>query len=88
MPNTKHQKNLKHQIPMTSADDGLHLEIRSFFGFSGVWSSASGCAAAPTGTKTGSSSQGMTAKDPGNFQKQYNSRITWDFQLQPVPSRN
>jgi len=33
--------------------------------------------------KTGSSSQGMTAKDPGNFQKQYNSRITWDFQLQP-----
>ena len=25
----------------------------------------------------------MTAKDPGNFQKQYNSRITWDFQLQP-----
>jgi hypothetical protein len=37
---------------------------------------------------TGSSSQGMTAKDPGNFQKQYNSRITWDFQFQPVPSRN
>jgi len=33
--------------------------------------------------KTGSSSQGMTAKDPGNFQKQYNSRITWDFQFQP-----
>jgi len=25
----------------------------------------------------------MTAKDPGNFQKQYNSRITWDFQFQP-----
>ena len=25
----------------------------------------------------------MTAKDPGNFQKQYNSRISWDFQLQP-----
>ena len=25
----------------------------------------------------------MTAKDPGNFQKQYNSGITWDFQLQP-----
>ena len=27
-------------------------------------------------------------KDPGNFRNQYNSGITWVFQLQPVPCRN